>query len=759
LTKLRRVRSLPLLALALVVAATTACGKSRRLPPIVVVSIDTLRADRLPAYGYAGGSTPAIDALARDAVRFENAYAHYPLTLPSHLSMLTGLLPPEHGVRDNVGYRFDGASHETLAALLGGSGYATGGFVSSFVLRAKTGIDHGFSTYDEPEAPRRGAPLDAAQRPASATLERAAAWLRGVAADEDSRPPFLFLHFYEPHAPYAPPEPYRSRLADAYDGEVAAADAAVGELTALLRELGLYDDAVVVLVSDHGEGLGDHGEQQHGVFLYRSTLHVPLLVKLPRAERAGASVADPVGLVDLFPTLARLARARTERDGSGRDLLTAAPERSPRSLYAETYYPRLHFGWSDLQAMIESRWYLIRGPQPELFDLAADPGQTRDVLAAERREYARLAAEIERRNTPLADPVQVDAETARNLAALGYLSAGAAVSRAELPDPKTQRHLLQAIESGLVAFWSDRFDESIEQFGRALAENPRMSDLWAYRARALDRLGRPREALQAWETVLELSGGSGPVALTVAERYLQLGELERAASVARSVERLDPSGATDLLIEVDVASGDRAAAERRMRDAVSRGVASELVRRQLALAELQAGRPIEALAILPGTIPLAPPGRILRSLALADTGRAAEANDELERARRESEVPADFFEHLGTALMSLDRVEKARAALAESVRLDPRRAQAWNVLGVARLRLEGPQAAVDAWRRALEIDPRLADAWFNVGLVASGGGDRALARRAFRSFLETSLPAATAQRRRAEEELRRLGAG
>ena len=757
-TRRRSLARAPFFLLAITAGATAACAP-RAGPPIVLVSIDTLRADRLPAYGYAGGSTPAIDALARDSVRFDNAYAHYPLTLPSHLTMLTGALSPRHGVRDNVGYTFDPSRLETLPALLGRAGYRTGGFVSSFVLRAKTGVASGFETFDEPPPPRRGAPLDAAQRPAAATLDAALAWLRSTVKDRPGEPLFLFVHLYEPHAPYAPPEPFRSQLADAYDAEVATADAQVGRLAEALRELGLYERSVVALVSDHGEGLGDHGEHQHGVFLYRSTLHVPLLLKLPGGTRARESVAAPVGLVDLYPTLARLAGARQKAELDGIDLVNPGRGAGERSLYAETYYPRLHFGWSDLQAMVESRWYLIRGPQPELFDVAADPGQTRDLLATERREYARLAAAVGRENAPLAAPAQIDDETARKLAALGYLSAGAAVASAELPDPKTQRHLLKAIEDGLVAFWTERFDESLAAFGAALAENPSMSDLWAYQARAYDRLGRKVEALAAWERVLALSGGNSAVALTVAERQLELGQVERAAELARSVESSDPAGALDLRIRIDLARGDTAAAEARMRDAVARGLASELVRRRFALAALAERRPAETLELLPDSEELEPASRILRSLALADSGRGEEGTAELERARREADPASDFFENLGAALLKLGRVDKARVAFEQAVRLDPQLASAWNSLGVARLQLDGPPAALDAWRHAVEADPKLADAWFNLGVVASQTGDRALARRAFRSFLRESRPAEAGQRQRAEQELSRLGAG
>ncbi|MCI0549219.1 MAG: sulfatase, partial [Candidatus Rokubacteria bacterium] len=279
--------------LLLVAGMAAACsrGQALRFPgaPVVLVSIDTLRADHLPAYGYAGVKTPHIDRFRRDAILYERAWSHAPLTLPAHVSLLTGLLPFEHGVRDNLGYRLDPGAHTTLAALLRGKGYATGGFVSAHALRGGTGLAEAFDVYDDHMVAPGGGGMEAlgrVQRRGEETLALARAWLAGV----ESRPFLLFLHLYEPHAPYEPPEPFRSATALPYDGEIAKSDEIVGGLLDELRRSGVYDRALVVLLSDHGEGLGEHGEDEHGILLYRWALHVPLLVKLPGAARAGTTV-------------------------------------------------------------------------------------------------------------------------------------------------------------------------------------------------------------------------------------------------------------------------------------------------------------------------------------------------------------------------------------------------------------------------------------------------------------------------------------
>ena len=245
---------------------------------MVIISIDTLRADHLPIYGAAGPETPAIDALAKDSVVFENAYSHVPLTLPSHVTILTGLLPKDNGVRNNLGYRFDSAAHPSVPTLLKARGYATGAAVSAYVLRGATGLAAAFDDYDDQmDRASEGTAMGEVQRPGARTVAVAVRWVN----TRRDQPFFYLLHLFEPHAPYAPPEPFKSRYAaHPYDGEIAAADAVLGQFLEALKSGGVYDRATIILLSDHGEGLGDHGEAQHGIFLYREAIHVPLLLKL-----------------------------------------------------------------------------------------------------------------------------------------------------------------------------------------------------------------------------------------------------------------------------------------------------------------------------------------------------------------------------------------------------------------------------------------------------------------------------------------------
>ena len=375
----RTVRTLrwALLGTLLSTLLTTACTREKRSEglagavfpnaPVILISIDTLRSDHLPAYGYKGVETPNLDRFRKDAILFEQAFSHCPLTFPSHITMLTGLLPAGNGVRDNIGFHFDAAAQPTLPGVLKSKGYRTGAAVSSYVLRGKTGLGAAFDFYDDAVEVRPGSAQGSLQRSGTETAAIARRWI-----EQNPNEPFLFmLHLFEPHAPYTPPPPFAGRYPLAYDGEIAATDQIVGELLDALRTSGIYEKAIVIILSDHGEGLMDHGEQEHGIFLYREAIQVPLLLKLPGSRDGGKSIPEPVGLVDLFPTIARLVDAPVPSGLAGSSLLETPAK--PRAIFSETIYPRLHLGWSELRSLVGGGHHFIEAPRAELYDLKADP--------------------------------------------------------------------------------------------------------------------------------------------------------------------------------------------------------------------------------------------------------------------------------------------------------------------------------------------------------------------------------------------------
>jgi arylsulfatase A-like enzyme len=406
-------------------------GPGPRPSSVLLITLDTTRADRLPAYGFTGVEMPALDRLAREGVVFDDAMTVAPLTLPAHSSLFTGRIPPAHGVRENADAL--GADIPVLAELLRRRGYRTAAFVGSAVLDADRGLGRGFDLYqgvDEPTAasgPRRF------QRPADEVVDVALAWLRHHAGSRF----FAWVHLYDAHAPYAPPEPYRTRHAgDLYSGELAFADSQIARLLAFLDDRA--PDTAIVVAADHGESLGDHGERGHGIFVYQSTLRVPLVVRWPgiRPRR----VAGVVRLIDLAPTVLDLERIpQPAMDGQSLvPVMTAAGHRDLPA-YAESMYPR-RFGWSELRALRAGRFKLIAAPRPELYDLQADPGEQHNVYATRpqtvRAMLARLKAFDDIRHADPGDAVAVR----ERLASLGYVArsgeTGLRQAATTKPDPK-----------------------------------------------------------------------------------------------------------------------------------------------------------------------------------------------------------------------------------------------------------------------------------------------------------------------------------
>ncbi|MDE2923208.1 MAG: sulfatase-like hydrolase/transferase [Acidobacteriota bacterium] len=542
-------------------------GEVAARPPIVLISIDTLRSDRLPAYGYEGVETPAIDRLAGDGVLFERAYSHVNVTLPSHASIFTGLLPSEHGVRDNAGYRLDEAI-PTLAAELNRHGYSTGGFVSSYVLRSGTGIARGFEIYDDGVGFETGRQLGQNQRAGADTLAAASEWLDGVARE----PFFLFLHLYEPHAPYAPPPPFAGRYGNPYDGEVAAADSVVGELIGRLEELGVYEDALVVLLSDHGEGLMDHGEMDHLILIYREVLQVPLIVKLPRGERAGERVAANAQLSDVAPAIYSVLGLEPPEGLAGADLLgldEMAAGAPLRQIVSESVYPRIHFGWSDLASIVEGDLHFIESPDPELFRLSEDPQERNNVIQEERAAARRFRAALAETDRTLTSPVEDDPEIRQRLESLGYLSGGASGAAGPLADPKSRIGVVADLGRAARLIGSGDLTEAEAALQDVLRQEPQLVLAWQQLGDVLERRERPRQALEAYRRAFELSAGDAASAgLKVAELLLLEGRVAEAREHALAVVERAPM-ANDVLAQAALFENDLAAAEEYLQLAIA----------------------------------------------------------------------------------------------------------------------------------------------------------------------------------------------
>lgn len=446
--------------------ATSAPAPPPPARSLLLVTIDTLRADRVGAYGYARARTPAFDAIAREGTRFARAYAPAPITLPSHATLLTGRYPPGHGSRHN-GMRIRD-DLPTLASHLRGAGLSTAAFVSAFPLDPRFGLAAGFDTYDA-RLPRSGDGRPVNERPGHATVDAALAWL----ATHRDRPFFLWVHLFEPHAPYEAREgvPADAPAEARYDAEIAEADRQVRRV---LDGLGAArPSTIVAITSDHGEAFGEHGEVGHSVFVYDTTLRVPLALAGPGVPR-GRVHETPIGLADLAPTVLSLLGA-PPMDADGVDLSPALGSQdttSARVLYAESYAPLLDFGWSPLRSVRAGPWKFIEAPRPELFDLATDSAESHDLAARSPAEIARLATELARFGSgSLTLRFGLDAEAASRLGALGYVSASPAQpADGRRPDPKDRR----AIAERLALVFSGELppDRQAEALRAVLREEP-----------------------------------------------------------------------------------------------------------------------------------------------------------------------------------------------------------------------------------------------------------------------------------------------
>ena len=455
-----QVRRLPLARLgtlgavcvgAWVYLASLPPGVARSGLNVLLITLDTTRADHLGAYGFQSISTPNIDRLAREGVLFEQSTTAAPLTLPAHASLFTGRFPPGHGIRDNVGFVLD-PRETTMAEILARHGYRTGAFVGSVVLSSDRGLNQGFDTYrDDFSGSGERTPADRGvlRRRASDVTDEALSWIAGVRSSH-----FLaWLHFYDAHRPYDLPDPYASIYASRpYDGEIAYMDAQVGRVLAYLDERRLLDSTVVIVIGDHGESLGDHGEAGHGIFVYESVTRVPFIIRAPFERLHGRIVADPTRSVDLLPTLMDLVGIRSPLPFDGTSLvpvMTGAVRSLNLEAYSESLYPLRAFGWSELHALRAGRFKVIAAPRPELYDLECDPFEEHNSFNEQRALAERMIArlnELQRRSAASApfDRARVDgdAETAARLASLGYISpsrggynGGATGAR---PDPKDQ---------------------------------------------------------------------------------------------------------------------------------------------------------------------------------------------------------------------------------------------------------------------------------------------------------------------------------
>jgi choline-sulfatase len=554
---------------------------------VLVITVDTLRRDHLAPYG-AAFATPAASRLAQEGVVFERAVSQVPLTLPSHVSVFTGLYPPRHAVRDNGGFVL-AKDVTTLAERLAAQGYQTAGFVSAYVLHSRYGIAQGHETYDDhfDYAGIENRALIDVERPAGPVVDAALSWLRQPRRGE--RPFYLWVHLYDPHEPYAPPGEYGRTAPTPYAGEVMYADAQVGRLLGALDAQGLRRNTVVVYLSDHGESLGEHAEPTHGIFLYGATLDVPLIIAPPRSGAVGSPALTLDGrrarglarLVDVTPTVLDLVGLPVPSGLDGVSLLPMVAHESTRPggaaaesrdtidgpvSYAETYYPRFHYNWSELRAVETGRWRYVRAPRPELYDLQSDPKEVHDVSATHPRVAATLARHLDSLNLQQPGgeptPAKLSAEETARLRALGYVSGAESTATrgtGPRPDPKDALPLLQELQQAQTDRDAGRLDQAAERLQALARKQPDNPAIYLALSVVYDRRKDTQNQIRAARRAVALDPESSLAVLDLAIAYHAASRPSEAAAGFERVLTLDPGNLKALLLlgEISQARGDR----------------------------------------------------------------------------------------------------------------------------------------------------------------------------------------------------------
>jgi arylsulfatase A-like enzyme/Tfp pilus assembly protein PilF len=744
---------------------------------LVVITMDTTRADRIGAYGYDAIETPHIDALAEHGVLFETAIVPVPLTLPSHTSIFSGLYPIHHGVRNNGTFQVPDRI-DTMAELLRQKGFSTAAVIGAFVLDSKFGLDQGFQTYDDNlHAGKKGPMFMFDERPGRMVTDQGLAWLEAH-ADERF---FLWLHYFDPHANYEPPPPF-DVLYDGrpYEGEIAGVDAEIGRVVASLRDLNRLDETLIVLTSDHGESLGEHGERTHSLLLYDATLRVPLIVTHPALPQ-GVRVRGQVRVVDVLPTVLDLLAlpAPAQLDGASLVPLMNGDRTADRESYVETLVPYFNNAWAELRGVRTTEHKYIRAPRSELYELEADPGETKNVLEERFDVAARfakrldeyLAGDVLRTGEGGAAKLELSAADRERLAALGYQVADhGALDPTDLPDPKDKIVLWEEFQAAQNLMRDSKIEEAVPALRAVIEKDPGNVMAHSSLGNALQAQGLLEEAKKEYETTVALDPRRIQGRVSLARIYRKEGNvtaafdaLKQALAQDRTAPELanefadlfQETGNTDKAIQwyeealrrdplyTKALIGLSNTYHRAKRDTDAREALERCLeidpRNADALYNLGVilegeGKDEEALAQYRRALEIEPD----HVPALNNLGSYFDRKGEVPRAiatyRRVLELTDKHFEatyNLGTLLLRAKRYDEAVPLLERAMELNPRQGVVYNNLAMGYIELERYDDAIALLEKVAEADPNTAAWWLRLARVEMKAGREASARKHF----------------------------
>jgi len=672
-------------------------------PNVILITMDTTRADHLGCYGYSSAKTPYLDSLAGRGVLFEQAATSSPLTLPAHCSMLTGMYPTYHGVRINGNTALSG-EQTTIAEVLSAKGYECGAFIGAFVLDGRWGLNQGFAHYDDQFDLKKYKHIDlgAIQRPGDQVMDAALNWLEG----KKNSPFFAWVHLYDPHTPYEPPEPYRSEfgsrgLVGLYDGEIAFMDEQIGRCVAWLEKNGLDKNTILILIGDHGEGLGSHGEGTHGYFIYDYAVHVPFIVVTPFEKLKGLRVPSQVRAVDVFPTLLELAKTEPTVKTQGRSLLQLMfrPEQKEEGYaYSESMSPNLQFGWSSLHSLRTPRYKYIEAPKAELYDLTQDADEQTNLFAADPEIVRKMKVELERlmtetsRGAPTPQAANLDKETMERLAALGYIGAPVApkksAGRGPLADPKDKLMVFQAVTAAGEMILQDKYAEAAAMVESALRDEPMIPQALLILSTCYDELGRKEEAKATLELILKEDPESIQALISMANILLEERKNEDVIALCKRALSLD-----------------------------ERNTQAYMLIGEVLLGELKYTEALSYLEKAVETQPKITRSRLTLAACLVGLKQYDRAEAELKQVIQEApKFPLALF-NLGLLYEGQGKLEEARKAYAEEVANYPGEFKARFNLGKLLFKLGDRAGSLEQLREVVKIAPKLAEGYL---LLARG---------------------------------------
>ncbi|MDM7919630.1 MAG: sulfatase-like hydrolase/transferase, partial [Methanosarcina sp.] len=643
---------------------------------ILLITLDTTRADHLGCYGYKPARTPNLDKLARDGILFDNAYCPVPLTLPSHVSILTGLEPVAHGVRNN-GYYLS-PNIRTVTQILKEKGYKTAAFVSAFSVDSRFGLDRGFDLYDDMY--QAGLPFKSqnSERRAEKTFDRFARWLKNNGNEKF----FCWVHYYDPHLPYAPPAPFSEEFSDRpYDGEIAYMDVYVGKILDALTQKGLLENTIIIVAGDHGEGLGDKIEQGHGIFLYEETVRVPLLLYNRKIWPKSKKVESRVGLVDIVPTIIEISGLKKDQiNTDGESLLEVIKKdnREGRDILLETFYPKEFFSWSELVGLISGKYKFIQAPKPELYDLSVDPEEKNNLISSSVNVAEEMKKKLEVRllslvkNNGRTESVAPSTRDLERLRSLGYLSLAQAGPRTSYPDPKEKLYLLRLVQQAQAYEYDDNYAAAEQVYKKILEEIPDSPASYVNLTLVQARQKKMDEAIATLKKGLEKNPESEILLTGLGQTYLVMGREEEAFKTMKRVLELYPSNVDALTVCAGILDSK--------------------------------GYKEEARIYYKKALAIEPESKFLRTnLAanLASTGKLIDAIEIYRDLIKDFPEDQSLYQFIGIAYSYLGDHEQALSYLKQSVSILPTRSGYFN-LAVACQKAGKLKEAIDYYRIYLE---------------------------------------------------------